>query len=60
MITIKGEITIGDLKVLLREAIAKELDCGRFDFDIEDLKAEDIYENNFTNNFVLKFTVKKK
>ena len=60
MLTLKGEITKEDLLKLIRKEVAKELDAGLFDFNIEGLKAEDIYENTFTSDFVLKFTVKKK
>ena len=62
MLSIKGRVTKGDLIVLLRKAVAEEWDCGRFDFDIEDLIAIDIYEKHIPNltDFELEFTVKKK
>lgn len=58
MITIKGELTKEQVIELLERAMIDELGVG--DFEIENLIAENIYENNYTSDFVLKFTVKKK
>jgi hypothetical protein len=60
MLTIKGELTKEKLIDLLKIEVCRELNLNAADFDIENLRAEDIYENTCTSDFNLTFTVKKK